>query len=203
MNRLVILFHGYGGKGSSLKFLSNKLEKRLNNYCFTLLEGIEPFEKDVEGVVGSGRQWFSLVERDLNVLQYNIELNIHKIRHLIADTQKMFNVTNMNTILMGFSQGAMLSQYIAIDEEHEPYNAVISFNGALVPPKHVRNSKTPIVLISGSSDDVIEEKYFEENFKYLDSNFIPNKKILIENLGHRINDKSIDFCCEFLQEINL
>ncbi|MFK7968151.1 MAG: dienelactone hydrolase family protein [Rickettsiaceae bacterium] len=192
--KLVVMLHGVGSDGNDLISLVPYIQKAMPTCHFISPHGIEAYD-----MAPFGRQWFSLQDRTPSTIINLINNNVTLVQNLIETKQKELSLTNKDTILFGFSQGAMMGMYLTLITQ-DPYAATIAFSGKLIPPMKLANKKTPICLIHGKEDDVLSYKELEISADYFVKNNIKHEKLIIDNLTHSIDDKGIKFAIKFLQE---
>ncbi len=195
--KLVILLHGLGSDGNDLINLVPYIQKTMPACYFISPHGIEAYD-----MAPFGRQWFSLRDRSALVVLKLAKKNAPLINELIKHKQKELNITNKNTILIGFSQGAMIGMYLTLTQR-EPYGATIAFSGRLLPPTNLINIFTPICLIHGNEDDVVDHKETNNAAKYFTEKQIKHEKLIIDNLAHSIDDKGLKFALQFLKNCKI
>jgi phospholipase/carboxylesterase len=195
--KLVVLLHGLGSDGNDLINLVPYIQKAMPACHFISPHGIEAYD-----MAPFGRQWFSLQDRSASVVLKLAEKNAPLINELIKHKQKELNITNKNTILIGFSQGAMIAMYLTLTQM-ESYGATIAFSGRLLPLTNLINRLTPICLIHGKDDDVVNYEETNNAAKYFTKNEIKHEKLLIDNLTHSIDDKGLKFALQFLKNYKM
>lgn len=192
--KLLVMLHGWGSDGNDLINLVPYMQEALPSYHFISPHGIETYEKGPYG-----RQWFSLEDRNPSKILNLVENNASLVKDLIKMKQQELSLTNKDTILLGFSQGSMIGLYLTLIEQN-PYAATIGFSGKLIPPIELINRQTPICLIHGKEDDILDCQELEIASDYFVTNKIEHKKIIIDNLKHSIDHQGIKFAIKFLQE---
>lgn len=191
---LMVMLHGYGSNGDDLKSLAPFFEGILPDTYFYSPDGIEPCELGVYGY-----QWFSLFDRSEEAISSQLNQKAEIVREMIAKKAEELEIAAENIILLGFSQGTMLSIYLSLSSEKN-YKAVIGYSGRLFVPREVYNTETPICLIHGKMDDVVPFECLDEAKAGLDKLGIKSKILGIENLAHSIDMEGIKFAVEFLKE---
>ncbi len=192
--KLAIMLHGIGSDGRDLLSLVPYMQKKLPNVHFFSPNGIEK-----ANMAMTGYRWFNL--EDTNLLALNKELGrvYPKIMDLVKKKLDELNLQWKDLILIGFSQGAMVATYLTLSSE-ERLTATISFSGVCIPPVRIPNyiSKTPICLIHGQEDSVVEFKYLDLSFKKLQEYGFLVEKHVIPNLEHSIDSNCINKTVEFI-----
>jgi phospholipase/carboxylesterase len=191
--RLVAMLHGVGSDGNDLIALAPFFAHSLQNAHFISPNGVEEYD-----MAPFGRQWFSLLDRDPKVLQEKLSQNVPDIMEIIKDKQQKLNLSNKDTILIGFSQGSVTSIFLTLSQE-EAFAATIAFSGRLITPKEIKNVKTPICVISGEDDDVVPSRESKDICDFLAKHKIDYQSLFIPNLAHSIDMSGINFAVNFLQ----
>lgn len=190
---LLVFLHGVGSDGSDLISLVPYIQNSMPDYHFFSPDGVEPYD-----MAPFGRQWFSLMDRSKNTVLDLAETNAPKVEDIIKEKQKELGLSNKDTIIFGFSQGSMIGNYLTLTQENEPYKAMISCSGRLIEPKKLLNTKTPICIIHGAEDDIVEPEESKNLAKYCQENNIKHDLLIIPNLNHSIEMKGISFALKFL-----
>ncbi len=192
--KLVVLLHGLGSDGNDLIGLVPFIQEELPDCYFISPHGVEPFD-----MAPYGRQWFSLGNRNLSVLKELVAQNIALLQGIIHDKQRELNLTNQDTIIIGFSQGTMMGLYLNLIEP-KPFNCIVGFSGKLIPPQECINKSTPVCLVHGALDDVVEIASMDEIIAYLKQHDVPHASHTVQNLAHSIDASGLRFAVEFIKE---
>ena len=193
--RLVVFIHGLGSDGNDLISLAPLMQDDLPDCHFISPNGVEAFDN-----APFGRQWFSINDQRPSTIEKIITTKSGLLYDIIAKKQLELNLTNKDTILIGFSQGTMIGLYLNLIQT-EPFASVIGFSGRLIAPSKCANKTTPVCLIHGELDDVIniQEMYIIE--QYLSSHNITHKSYKIPNLTHSINNFGINKAIDFINSV--
>jgi phospholipase/carboxylesterase len=202
---LVIMLNGYGANGENLIELANEFQPIIQDAYFIAPNAIEPWE----GGFPNSYQWFSLyagVERNaLDILAPKIKNANQILLKFIEDQLARFNLSFENLILIGFSQGSMMSIYQGLIMPKK-IAGIISFSGKVVEPLSVGDeiiSKPDICLIHGTHDSVLPFANFHEAQKILNQYQIPFEAHAIENLDHTIDIRAVRIAQNFIKKIVL
>ncbi len=183
---LIVMLHGLGSNGEDLFGLVRFLEKFLPDCHFYAPNGVEKFDMGPFGY-----QWFSLRDRNIDVIKKSLLKSLPLVQELIKQKLDELSLEYKDLILIGFSQGAMLSMYIA-HHLHENIKAVVAFSGRFYPPEQVNSNNTPTCLIHGTEDEVVEFDALEKSKKLLYE--VGNLNVeahAIENLAHSIDTTAL------------
>jgi phospholipase/carboxylesterase len=195
---ICILLHGVGADGENLIEIGSYLSKNFPNIYFVAPNAPEKFE-----LSNSGYQWFEYWNRSHAQIISGLEKASAIVIHYANDLLREFNLDYSKLILMGFSQGAMVSIHTAITTQ-DNCAGVIGFSGGLLKvdiTKFEVRSNPPMCLIHGGMDDVVPYQ-LSENTKNILENFNVDVDFhKIENLGHSIDLKGLKIASEFLNKI--
>lgn len=152
---LVILIHGYGADGNDLLGLADPLGEHLPDTVFvapdapTKCSG-NPF----------GYEWFPIPWLDGSSEEdaaAGMAQAIDDLNGFVDQTMASEGVTVAETILLGFSQGTMMSLHIA-PRRAAPVAGVVGFSGRLLEPDTLKAevvSRPPVLLIHGDQDPMV------------------------------------------------
>ena len=154
-SNLVVFLHGYGADGKDLIDLANPFSMALPNATF-----ISPDAPDPCAMSPQGRQWFPIEEIPNGAIKAS-----ESLLNLIQKEAEDLNLTFKDVVLIGFSQGAMMSMQCLLLNKFR-LGAVIGYSGALreenieaassqiIDGKH-KFSETPILLVHGEQYEVV------------------------------------------------
>ena len=179
----IILLHGYGGDGKDISMLSLNWKRHLPNTIFVCPNGHEKCS-----INPSGFQWFDLTKDDP---EYILEQSINAEKILIkfiSEIKTKFNLENKKIILLGFSQGCMMSINLGLTSEYE-YNCIVGFSGKIINQENLKSRikvLTDTLLIHGDSDQVVSPNFMLEAKDFFIRNNIKIETHLIKNCDHHI-----------------
>ncbi|QQR36882.1 alpha/beta hydrolase [Devosia oryziradicis] len=154
----VVLLHGYGSDGNDLIGLAPHWQGVLPDAVFISPNAPEPCRQ-----FAFGFQWFDvsfdgdrLARRQEGVVRARPVL-----LEFLNDLWSQSGIGPENTILAGFSQGAMMALHTGLSLEG-PLMGIIAFSGAFLPPDgfgDASRAKTPVCLVHGDADDVVDPEH--------------------------------------------
>jgi phospholipase/carboxylesterase len=151
---MVVFVHGYGANGDDLMGLSDPLAPHLPGTVFYSPDAPEPCHG-----APMGRQWFPIPWIDGST-----EAVAHAGLLAAADDLNAFldaklteeGLTPAALVLVGFSQGAMISLHVA-PRRSTAIAGLVAISGRLLTPEKLDEAvvKPPVMLIHGDQDPVV------------------------------------------------
>jgi len=195
--QLVIFLHGLGADGNDLIGLSSHFANYLPDAHF--ISPHAPYQCDLAPF---GLQWFSLAIREEEVILAGVKHAAPILNAFIDEQKAKHKLADNQIILIGFSQGTMLSLYTALRRK-KPLGAVLAYSGALVAPKLLNKelkSKPPICLVHGEADEIVPFDAFKQARDELQKRHIEVEAYSQANLGHGIDPAGMQIGGEFLKK---
>jgi len=150
--QVVVLLHGYGSDGADLIGLGPYWRDQLPDALFVAPNGPAPCR-----INSTGYQWFDV---DPDRPEFRLEGAAQArpvIAEFLGDLWTQTGLGPEDTILVGFSQGAMMALHVALTLD-KPLMGVIGFSGLLIAPAGFADyagPKPPICLVHGELDGVV------------------------------------------------
>lgn len=213
---LVIFFHGWGSNKEDLIALSGYFKTISPNIHFISVDAPDLCES------GFGYQWFSLKEANFEYIENEINKNNSNLDDFISTVEreirknniilkdfiefqsKRLNIDYDRIILAGFSQGAIMSMYAGITVSKK-LCGIVAFSGlfpvAVNDLNTILRTKQKILMLHGEDDHVIPFQYFQYSVDTLKRFDFDLTCYLLENLGHRMDDRCISFAKQFIESI--
>ena len=191
----VIILHGYGADGENLIDIASFMAPHFPDTYF-----VAPNAPHTCEMGGGGYQWFSLLDRDPEVMHDGVKTVHPTIDQFIDEVLAETGLTEDKLVLMGFSQGTMSSLHIGPRREKE-LAAIVGFSGALLAPELLNETKAkpPICLIHGEWDDVVPFAAMGMAENALKANEFSIETHARPGLPHSIDPGGIDIAIEFLK----
>lgn len=149
---LVLLLHGLGADGNDLISLAPYWAKALPDTAFVSPHA--PFPCDMAPY---GRQWFSLQDRTPGMILAGVRAAAPILDAFIDAELEQHGLADDRIALVGFSQGTMMSLYVAPRRERA-IAGVVGYSGALVGAELLAGeikSAPPVMLVHGEADDIV------------------------------------------------
>ncbi len=195
--KLVILCHGYGANGQDLIGLAINWQQDMPTTSFFSPDA----PQKTPGMPGCFQWWaiksFSQEEQEEGVTRAAPIMNMY-----IDQKLEEAGLTEEDLVLIGFSQGTMLSLFVGLQRER-PLAGIIGYSGAVAAPellaKNIR-SKPPVLLMHGSMDNMIPPTAMTASARFLREQGIEVETHLSEGMGHGIGPDSIQLGGNFLKK---
>lgn len=197
--QLVIFLHGYGARGQNLIGLASEFAAILPDAHFISPNAAYECEMGEYDTY----QWFSIAASSQQEIAGYIERGNELLENFINDQLGRFNLTEKDLVLVGFSQGAMMSIHNALRRKNR-VAGVIAYSGRLLFPDALSSeicSRPKICLIHGELDQVVPFTYMDEAFTVLKNAKIDVTAHPIADLEHSINMEGIKIAMQFLADI--
>jgi phospholipase/carboxylesterase len=198
---LVVFLHGYGADGKDLIDLANPFAMAMPNASF-----ISPDAPNPCAMSPSGREWFPIDEIPTGAIEAS-----ESLLDLIQAEAQNVELSFKEVILIGFSQGAMMSMQCLLINEYQ-FGAIIGFSGALrienieaannqiIKGKHIY-ANTPVLLVHGEQDEVVPFQSLMNSKNLLNQVGFDVKTLSRPNLGHGIDPDGISAGMELLKKL--
>lgn len=150
--QLVLLLHGLGADGHDLIGLAPYFAKGLPDAAFVAPHA--PFPCDMAPM---GRQWFSLQDRSPETVLAGVQAAAPILDAFIEAELAQRGLAADKLALLGFSQGTMMSLYVA-PRRPAAIAGVVGYSGALVGADRLAaevKSKPPVLLVHGDADPIV------------------------------------------------
>ena len=148
-----------------------------------------------------GYQWFSLQERTEEAMLAGAQM-AHPILDAFIDQQlETHNLTEDKLVLIGFSQGTMMSLFTA-PRRKQAVAGVVGYSGRLIG-KDLAASETrchpPMVMINGDQDELVPPDVQPIAVEALSAAGIKIEGHIRPGLGHSIDEEGIRIAQDFLR----
>jgi phospholipase/carboxylesterase len=193
--QLVVLLHGFGADGNDLIGLAP--------YWTQLLPGAEfisphaPFPCEMGGF---GRQWFSFADRTPQTILAGTKAAAGILNGFLDEALAARGLTDRDMALVGFSQGTMMSLYVAL-RRAKPVAGVLGYSGALIGAEELASeirSRPPVLLVHGDADPVVPYSELARAAAALKAAGVPVTTETRQHLQHGIDDQGLKLGGQFL-----
>ena len=151
---LVILLHGYGADGNDLFGLSGPLSDHMPDTVFR-----SPNAPERSAVNPAGYQWFPIPWLDGSTEEQRdqgFHRSVDLLDTYLTEAMAEEGVTPAQTIVVGFSQGTMMSLHVT-PRRDQAVAGVVGFSGRLLGDNLASEAKVrpPVLLVHGDMDEMI------------------------------------------------
>lgn len=197
---VVLFLHGYGADGADLLGLAEPLAPHLPDTVFIAVDAPEPSMANPGGF-----QWFPIPWIDGSSEAAASEGLRRSAKMLDGFIDKVLAEEGIDAdrlILVGFSQGTMMSLHVA-PRRLDPVAGIVAFSGRLMFPEALgaeSQSRPPVLLIHGDADDVVpfeEMKIAGEALQNADFEVYGHVQ---EGTGHGIAPDGLSVALAFIRE---
>ena len=192
---LVVLLHGWGADGNDLIGLAPSLRQTLPGARFVAPDGPEPCDQNP-----MGRQWFSFLDRNPEVLERGARRAAALIDGFLDAELERLGLDATRLALVGFSQGAMMALHVAL-RRSRPLAGVVGYSGMLIEADRLASeirSRPPILLCHGDADQVVPYASLHDAVARLNRHDVPVQWHTSKGVGHGIDPGALNAGAAFL-----
>ena len=194
---LAVLLHGVGSDGNDLIGLVPHWADLLPGTEFVSPHGPYPYD-----MAPQGRQWFSIHDVSPEVMFSGVMEAAVVLKKFLHSELARTGLPPERIVLVGFSQGTMMSLYTALCGEIL-FGGVLGYSGRMIfnPSGSLAiKSRPPTMLIHGDSDDLVPVTSMLESVRELSSNNILAQWHICQGLGHSIDQQGLAIGGRFLRD---
>jgi len=205
--KLIVMLHGYGDTAENFLYIANSLDQEEWNAQYISLNAPETIPN-----YPMGNQWFNIYPNgiyisdagpnEVAIIRQEVKKAVEKIKFTIKYHLKNLGLTMRDCLVMGFSQGGMMTFELG-NSCQERLGALIILSGRIMEQTIINNEslkQTPIFISHGNQDDVLPVTNFYQSKTYLQNNscFFEAHEILGDT--HTISPKAINLLQEFIKK---
>ena len=142
--QLILLLHGWGSDAMAMAPLAQALRIAFPQAAVLAPDAPTPYERG-----GSMRQWYSIAGLTPDVWQARVDTVLPPLQAWVRAQQQRLGVGRAATALGGFSQGAILSLALALQDDGIA-GRVLAFGGRLVVEPQAAPKHTTVHLFHGA-----------------------------------------------------
>ena len=196
--QIVLLLHGVGADGRDLIEIAPHLGQIFPHALFIAPNA--PFRYD-KGLYGY--QWFGSGMRVEAEVLKAVQTSAPYIHRLIDAELAKAKLTPDCLAMVGFSQGTIMSLYVAPRRE-TPIAGVLGYSGRLVAPELLARetlSRPPVFLVHGAMDPVLPAECMPAAAQALEASGFTVQTLLCPQLGHSIDQDGLVQGTQFLRTV--
>jgi len=196
----VVLLHGYGSNGADLIGLAPFWQDTLPDAVFIspnaplevreLADGYKWFDVDFEGDRLASRQTGCMTARPV-------------LLEFLTDLWAQTGIAPEQTLLVGFSQGAMMALHVGLSLP-QPLMGIVAFAGALLPPEGFGTpamGHPPVCLVHGDVDTMVDPERSADAERVLRAAGYDVAYHVSLGVGHGISPDGLDFASAFIGRV--
>lgn len=198
IKRAVVILHGLGDSAEGIISLADVFAPALPDTLFVAPDAPDPCEFSPFGF-----QWFSAQDWTPSVVLEGVKKAAPKLNAYLDDLMEAHNLAPEQVALIGFSQGTMMSLYVA-PRRGKPLAGIIGYSGALIGGETLpqeRASNPPILLVHGMMDDVVPFSAMDRARIGLQNANMNVESVPCPGLAHSIDDLGISQGVAFLRRV--
>ena len=183
--KLIFMLHGYGDNAANFMHLAHPIDLDDWEAQYVALNGPGYITGNLMGY-----QWFDLYPNGIYIaqagpkefeqIQKEIDEVVNKIIYTMEQYCDSLDLTLADCILMGFSQGGMMTFEVG-NQLSEKIGGLIILSGRIMKEGPIKNSilkKTPIFILHGDQDEVIPIQSYYKSIEYLKANYKDAEKFI-------------------------
>lgn len=197
---MVVFLHGYGADGADLLGLAEVLAPHLPGIVF-----LAPDAPETCRAAGFGYQWFSIprmdgssqAEAEAGLDAASADLNAFLDARLAEE-----GLTPGRLVLVGFSQGAMISLHVAPRRGKE-IAGIVAISGRLLRAEALMSEaqvKPPVLLVHGDQDPVVPFESMSLAGDALVRAGFPTYGHVMKGAGHTIAPDGLGVTLQFMKD---
>lgn len=197
---LIVFLHGYGADGSDLLGLADPMAPHLPGMAF-----VAPDAPERCAGGGFGYQWFPIPWLDGSsqaAADAGLEASTLDLDAFLDARLDEEGLTADRLVLVGFSQGAMMSMHVAPRRSRE-VAGIVAISGRLLRPELLvaeARVKPPVLLIHGDQDPVVPFADMGKAGDALSAAGFPTYGHVMKGTGHGIAPDGLGVALQFIRE---
>lgn len=192
-SQLVLLFHGVGSSAANLAPLGEVIAKACPRAMVVSVDAPHP------STLGTGREWFSVVGVTEQNRPGRIAEAVPLFLNTVAHWQQASSVGPPGTMLVGFSQGAILAlESTQAEDAPVPAGSVIALAGRLARPARRAPAGVQFHLIHGDQDKVVPTSASVSAARELQTLGAEVTLDVLPGLGHGIDARAARLAVHYL-----
>lgn len=197
---LIVFLHGYGADGSDLLGLADPMAPHLPGMAF-----VAPDAPERCAGGGFGYQWFPIPWLDGSsqaAADAGLEASTLDLDAFLDARLDEEGLTADQLVLVGFSQGAMMSMHVAPRRSRE-VAGIVAISGRLLRPELLAAEarvKPPVLLIHGDQDPVVPFADMGKAGDALSAAGFPTYGHVMKGTGHGIAPDGLGVALQFIRE---
>lgn len=195
---LVIMFHGVGSSPKSLQPLATYLHRQCGDLAISIPTGFSKSPLNPKGF-----HWFSIADISEENRQARVDTVMPAFDQLIRREAASFGVPLDKVVLLGFSQGTIMSLEW-FKQTRDRVAGIIAIAGRFAElPEQQPFCDIPVCLIHGEQDEVSDPDHAQQSYNSLLKMGIRVELNLIADAPHRVTADMQPLVYDFIQRVAL
>lgn len=198
---LIVVLHGYGANGQDLIGLSGHLHQAVPSAMIVAPDAPDTVDGAPPGY--AGYQWFPITRLSPDEMWLGVLAAAPTMNAFIDAELASHGLGHDKLILVGFSQGTMLSLHVGLRRETPPLG-IVGFSGALAGPEHLPGEiagTPPVLLVHGDADDVVPVQALANARAALGAADVPTQWHISTGTAHGIAPDGLEKAVGFLSSL--
>lgn len=196
---LVIFVHGYGADGNDLISLADPLAEHMPDTVFYAPDAPNRCKMNPMGF-----EWFPIPRMDGSTeeaARAGMEEAVALLGDWLVETMQAEGVSAAQTVLVGFSQGTMMSLHVG-PRLADKLAGIVGFSGRLLAPEAIGAvvNKPPVLLVHGDMDDVVPPSSMPEAAEVLSGAGFEVFTHVSKGTAHGIAPDGLGLALQFMME---
>ena len=191
--QLILLLHGWGSDGRAMAPLAQALRSAFPQAAVLAPDAPHAFERG-----GLARQWYGVDDLTPEVWPRRVAAALPALRDWVLAQQQRLGVAPAATAVGGFSQGAILSLALAVQEDGIA-GRVLAFGGCFTTQPLAAPRLTTVHLFHGDDDRVIPADGSRQALTWLGELQGDATVDIAQGIGHELHPVLIDCALQRLQ----
>ena len=196
--QLIVLLHGYGADGNDLIGLAPVLAPLMPDAVFHSPNAPYPCEGNPMGF-----QWFGINRFDPASRLAGVRSAAPFVEEFLDETMAGYGLDETSTVLIGFSQGTMMSLQVGLRRARQ-LAGIVGFSGALAGPEVLKDeikTRPPVLLVHGDADEMLPVTMTEQAAQALQQNGVEVAVHIAQGVGHGIDQTGLSSAAQFLLNV--
>jgi len=196
--QLVIFVHGYGANGQDLISLAQYFAQVVPDAAFVSPDA--PYRCDGAPM---GFQWYDVWMQDPADRLAAIRSTGEIFDNFVTAQLARHGLTEDKLVLIGFSQGTMMSLFTAPRRE-KAIAGIVGYSGRMESPETLKDeirSRPPVVMVHGDSDELLAVSEMETAATTLRDCGVEIDTLVRPGLGHGIDEEGIRTGLAFVHNV--
>ena len=197
-SKLIFILHGYGADFNDLFSIATYWQRFLPDAFFCVPNAPNPCQ-----VNPAGFEWFDLMQTDNDKITQESLVSLEKLQETIDQKLDDLKIEHNKLILVGFSQGTMMSVQYAIRQKKK-IAGVLGYSGKIYNYELLEKeiiSKPRMRFLHGNIDEIVPIDEMYKSVEFLKKKDFEVDCKAYEGLGHSISPDGLSDGLDFIKNL--